>query len=82
MPKLKKFSRENQEMIKARLEDFFYKKFELDLSSTEAEYILEFMMKEIGPHVYNRAIEDACKTLNLQMNAVEEELYVLQVPLN
>ncbi|MDI6680096.1 DUF2164 domain-containing protein [Bacillus wiedmannii] len=82
MPKLKKLPRENQEMVKARLEDFFYKKFELDLSSAEAEYILEFMMKEIGPHVYNQAVEDACKTLRLQMDVLEEEIYVLQVPVN
>jgi uncharacterized protein (DUF2164 family) len=40
------------------------------------------MMKEIGPHVYNQAVEDACKTLRLQMDAIEEELYVLQVPIN
>ncbi|MCU5516104.1 DUF2164 domain-containing protein [Bacillus wiedmannii] len=82
MPKLKKLNHENQEMIKARLEDFFYKKFELDLSSLEAEYILEFMLKEIGPHVYNQAVEDACKTLRLQMDVLEEEIYVLQVPVN
>ncbi|PDY49541.1 hypothetical protein CN558_12525 [Bacillus wiedmannii] len=82
MPKLKKLNRENQEMIKARLEDFFYKKFELDLSSLEAEYILEFMMKELGPHIYNQAVEDACKTLRLQMDVLEEEIYVLQVPIN
>ncbi|MGN4838587.1 DUF2164 family protein [Bacillus cereus group sp. MYBK150-2] len=57
------------------------KKFELDLSSLEAEYILEFMMKEIGPLVYNQAVEDACKTLRLQMDVIEEEIYVLQFPI-
>ncbi|WP_375199991.1 DUF2164 domain-containing protein [Bacillus sp. RS11] len=82
MPKLKRLSRENEEMVKARLEDIFYKKFDLDLSSIETESILEFIMKEIGPHIYNQAIEDACKTVRLQMDVVEEELYVLQVPIN
>ncbi|PEL51042.1 hypothetical protein CN638_15520 [Bacillus toyonensis] len=57
------------------------KKFELDLSSLEAEYILEFMMKEIGPLVYNQVVEDACKTLRLQMDVIEEEIYVLQIPI-
>lgn len=82
MPKLKRLSRENQEMVKARLENFFYKRFDLDLSSTETDFTLEFIMKEIGPHIYNQAIEDACKTVRLQMDVVEEELYVLQVPIN
>ncbi|WP_257143091.1 DUF2164 domain-containing protein [Bacillus toyonensis] len=57
------------------------KKFELDLISLEAEYILEFMMKEIGPLVYNQVVEDACKTLRLQMDVIEEEIYVLQIPI-
>ncbi|PEA31521.1 hypothetical protein COO13_19735 [Bacillus toyonensis] len=57
------------------------KKFELDLSLLEAKYILEFMMKEIGPHVYNQDVEDACKTLRPQMDVIEEEIYMLQVPI-
>ncbi len=38
-------------------------------------------MKEIGSLVYNQAVEDACKTLRLQMDVIEEEIYVLQVPI-
>ncbi|PGC44237.1 hypothetical protein COM24_33275 [Bacillus toyonensis] len=49
--------------------------------SLEAKYILEFMMKEIGPHVYNQDVEDACKTLRPQMDVIEEEIYVLQIPI-
>jgi uncharacterized protein (DUF2164 family) len=77
---LKKLSKEKKDVVISNIQDFFYKSYDLDLSSAEADRAFDFMVKEIGPHAYNRAIEDARKTAGNQFALLEEELYVLQVP--
>ncbi len=76
---LKKLSKDKKETVISNIQDFFYKNYDLDLSSVEADRAFDFMVKEIGPHAYNKAIDDAHKVAGNQFTLLEEELYVLQV---
>ena len=38
---------------------FFQDELEVSIGELKAQFILEFFLKELGPRIYNQAIEDA-----------------------
>ena len=58
--------------------------FEYERSETigdlAAEQLIDFMIKELGPYIYNKAITDARVMLNERINQIEDELYALEKP--
>jgi len=52
---------ERKENILSSLVEMFAKEFDEDLSAFRAEEILELFIRELGPSVYNQAIQDARK---------------------
>ena len=53
---------------------FFQQERDEELSDFQAATILEFILAEVGPHIYNQALADAHTLMNKQV----EELYGLQ----
>lgn len=47
------------DQAKASLRQYFSEELEQDLSDLRAHLMLEFVVKEIGPSIYNAAIADA-----------------------
>jgi len=52
-------SDERRNAILRELKDFYAGTFDEDLSSYRAEQILLFFLRNLGPPVYNQAIQDA-----------------------
>lgn len=46
-----------------------------------AQQLLDFFLKEIGPHIYNQAVQDAKTMIEQKMVSIEEELYTLEMPI-
>ncbi|WP_285105060.1 DUF2164 domain-containing protein [Paenibacillus sp. UMB4589-SE434] len=72
-----KLTKEQREVLVSEVQHYY----EVERSETIGELasadILEFMLKTIGPYVYNQALEDARKMLNDRFAAVEDELYAM-----
>lgn len=41
------------------IQRYFKEKLEAEIGNLDAEFLLEFFLKETGPVIYNRAIRDA-----------------------
>ena len=58
--------------------------FELERSESigdlGAEQLIDFFIKELGPHLYNKAIDDARIMINERLIQIEDELYTLEKP--
>lgn len=58
--------------------------FELERSETigelAAEQFIDFMINELGPYMYNQAITDARAVLHEKINQLDDELYILEKP--
>lgn len=65
-----------------RVQDYFYKERSEEIGNLAAESMVDFMMKELGPVIYNQAIFDARKLVLERMQSLEDDLYVLERPLN
>lgn len=52
-------SKEETAAIQASLKRYMAEEFDLDMGDLQANLLLRFVLTEIGPFVYNRAIADA-----------------------
>jgi uncharacterized protein (DUF2164 family) len=56
------------------IKQFFLQQRDEELSDFQATTVLEFILADIGPYIYNQALEDAHTLMGHQI----EELYGLQ----
>lgn len=73
-----KLQREQKQALVERVQQYFELERSETIGSIAAEQLLDYMMAELGPYVYNQAIQDARKTVNERMQAIEDELYALE----
>jgi uncharacterized protein (DUF2164 family) len=76
-----KLPREQKAMMIKRIQDYFYEERSEEIGELSAELLLDFMLKEMGPVMYNQAISDAIKTVSEKMVTLEEDLHSLEQPL-
>lgn len=73
-----KLPREQKEQIMDSLIAFFEEERSETLGQIGAEQIIDFMLREIAPYVYNKAVEDARQVIIQKSMSLEEELYALE----
>ena len=73
-----KLPREEKERIIGSLISYYQLERSEELGSIGAEQIVDFMLREIAPYVYNRAIHDARQVVLEKSASLEEELYALE----
>ena len=54
-----KLSKDASERIVAKIKNYFNDEFEIDIGSFEAEFLIEFFIKELSPPLYNQGLSDA-----------------------
>ncbi|KAA3619327.1 MAG: DUF2164 domain-containing protein [Calditrichaeota bacterium] len=74
-------SKENKEEIVSKLKSHFLQELDYDIGQFDAEFLLEFFIKEIGPYFYNQALTDVHGLLEQKMESMMETLYDLEKPI-
>ncbi|GAA6132102.1 DUF2164 domain-containing protein [Halopseudomonas sabulinigri] len=69
------FSREQKERMVGKIKAYFQDELQQDIGGFEAEFLIDFFAKELGPSFYNRGIFDAQQVFNEKL---EEAGYVIQ----
>jgi len=77
---LQKLPKEQKELIIKNIQAYFELERDESIGDLAADGILDFMLKELGPIIYNQAIHDAHTTVVQQMARMEDELYALEQP--
>lgn len=73
--------KEQKDEIVDRLKVFFEEERSESIGDLAAEQIIDFMMKELSPYVYNRAISDVRIMINEKFSQIEDELYAMEKPI-
>ncbi|WP_223068350.1 DUF2164 domain-containing protein [Paenibacillus caui] len=76
-----KLPREQKEQLIKRVQDYFYEERSEEIGELSAELFLDYMIKEIGPVIYNQAIHDAIKTVNEKVISLEDDLHSMEKPI-
>ncbi len=74
------FSTEEKEIIVRQIKRYFQAEQDREIGRFEAEFLLEFFSKEIGPYYYNRGLSDAKAVLQSRLENIDEALYEIEKP--
>ncbi|UKE50766.1 DUF2164 domain-containing protein [Xanthomonas translucens] len=72
--------REDKARIAERLQRYLREELQQEIDGFEAQFLLDFVAERIGPHFYNRGLQDARTLLATQLDAVDDALYQLEQP--
>lgn len=69
-------SDDRREVLAGHLQRLFASEFDEDLSGFRAEAIIDLMLKQLGPAVYNQAVEDVRAHLQGKLDDLSGEVWV------
>lgn len=72
------FPREQQSVLADQLQRWFADNSEHTLGSFEAGFLLDFISEQLGPHYYNRGVQDAQALLAQRVDELHESLSMLE----
>lgn len=75
-----KLPKERKDEIISDLQNYFEAERGEQIGHLAAEALLDFMVAELAPHIYNKAIEDSRQVMLQLTSRVDDELYALSVP--
>ncbi|REK71349.1 DUF2164 domain-containing protein [Paenibacillus paeoniae] len=77
-----KLPREQKLQLVSGLQQYVYDELSVEMGQLAGENLLDYMLKELTPYIYNQAMADARHVIEQRMTSIEEELYALerQVP--
>ncbi len=76
-----KLPREHKLQVSSSIQDYLDTELSIEIGQLASENLLDFMLKELTPYIYNQAITDARKVIEQRMISLEEEMYALEKPL-
>ncbi|MDQ0088537.1 uncharacterized protein (DUF2164 family) [Paenibacillus anaericanus] len=76
-----KLPKEQKAEIINNIQAYFEEERSESIGELGADQLIDFMIQELGPHMYNKAIEDSRKLITEKMNQIDDELYTLEKPI-
>ncbi|MGD8911205.1 MAG: DUF2164 domain-containing protein [Candidatus Thiodiazotropha sp.] len=74
------FSKDEKEHIVHKIKRYFSEELDQEIGQFDAEFLLDFFSKEIGPYYYNRGLYDARAVLESRLGNIDEALYEIEKP--
>jgi len=75
------FTKEQKEHMVYKIKHYFNRELGEEIGQFDAEFLLEFFGKEIGPYFYNHGLQDAQVAIESQMDTLKEVLYTMEEPI-
>lgn len=76
-----KLPKEEKDELVKRLQTYFDEERSESIGALAAEQLLEFMLRELSPYLYNKGIADARALLADRFGQLEDDLYALEKPI-
>ena len=76
------FTSKEKEAMVEKLQAYFEKELDQDLGQFDAEFLLDFVSKELGAYFYNRGLHDARAVLDNKLSTIDEDLYAIEKETN
>lgn len=76
-----KIPKEQKSDLISNVQKYFAEDRSEEISDLGAELILDFMIKELSPFIYNKAIADVRQLMTEKWSQIDDELYSLEKPI-
>ncbi len=74
------FNKEEKASLVQKLKRYFNDELGQDIGQFDAEFLLEFVSKEIGVYHYNKGLQDAQDIFKSRVESVTDAIYELEIP--
>ena len=68
----------SKKIMVSKLQDYLQEELGMELGGFDAEFLLDFVGKELGSYFYNQGLYDAQAAMGLQMDSIAEAIYLLE----
>lgn len=75
-----RLSPERRSALLRAIQDYFTTEFDESLSDFRAEALLDFLVRELGPPVYNQGVRDAAGYVQDKLADIEGEIFEREPP--
>ncbi|WP_136604864.1 DUF2164 domain-containing protein [Paenibacillus dokdonensis] len=76
-----KLPKEQKTELAQSVQAYFEEERSESIGQLGAEQLIDFMIGELGPYIYNQAIEDTRALITEKMAQIDDELYTLEKPI-
>lgn len=76
-----KMPREQKMKIIGLIQQYFRDERDEEIGALAAELLLDFILKQVGPFIYNQAINEVQFMLNQKLAYLEEDVDALKMPI-
>jgi uncharacterized protein (DUF2164 family) len=74
------FTREQTQHIAQKIQRYLAQEHHIELEDFDAEFLLEFISRELGAHYYNQGINDAIAQIEAKMLDITDSVLWLEKP--
>lgn len=74
------FTKAEKDALVTQIQGYFRDELDQNIGQFPATFLLDFFTETIGPHYYNRALQDAQVVLDERMDSVRDALYAIEKP--
>jgi uncharacterized protein (DUF2164 family) len=75
-----KLSKDTEERLLTSLQRYCSNNFDEEIGNLKAQLLLDFCVREIGPSIYNQAVQDAQKVMQEKIAELETNCYETEFP--
>ena len=72
------FTREEKQQLSEKIRNYFAAELNQELGQFDAEFLLDFLCRELGPWFYNQGLYDAQAVMQSRIDGVMEAIYDIE----
>jgi uncharacterized protein (DUF2164 family) len=74
------FTSEEKKILVHKIQNYFHDELSEEIGQFDAEFLLHFFSKEIGPYHYNRGLQDARILIEENVQNLSQTFYEMEKP--
>ena len=74
------FTFEEKKILVHKIQDYFHNELSEEIGQFDAEFLLDFFSKEIGPYHYNQGLKDARTLIEENVQNLSQTFYEMEKP--
>lgn len=74
------FSNEEKEILIKKIKQYFEQELDQDIAQFDADFLLDFFTREVGPYFYNKGLYDAQALVESKLETITDSFYEIEKP--
>ena len=72
------FTPQEKASMVEKLQSYFDRELDQELGQFDAEFLLDFISKQLGAYYYNRGIHDARAIFEERVRSIDDDIYAIE----